>query len=82
MKRQAYLAAINRTKYILEYYPQSTSVEEALVIMISAYDLMDLEDLKKDTLRILQINYPNSPMLGKGVPTDERIWWKFWESMY
>lgn len=82
MKRQAYLAAINRTKYVLEYYPQSTSVEEALVIMISAYDLMDLQDLKKDTLRILQINYPNSPMLGKGVPTDERVWWKFWESMY
>lgn len=82
MKRQAYVAAINRTKYVLEYYPQSPGIEEALVIMISAYDLMSLEDLKNDTVRILQTNYPNSAMLGKGAPKDERVWWKFWESLY
>lgn len=82
MKRQAYVGAVNRAKYVLEYYPQSPNIEEALVIMISAYDLMGLEDLKNDTLRILKTNYPNSAMLGKGVPDDERIWWKFWESLY
>ncbi|MDD2932667.1 MAG: outer membrane protein assembly factor BamD [Methylotenera sp.] len=82
MKRQAYVAAINRTKYVLEYYPQSPSVEEALVIMISAYDLIGMDDLKNDTMRILKTNYPDSAMLGKGVPTDERVWWKFWESLY
>jgi outer membrane protein assembly factor BamD len=82
MKRQAYLAAINRAKYVLEYYPQSPGTEEALIIMISAYDLMSLDDLKTDTLRILQANYPNSPMLGKGAPRDERVWWKFWENLY
>jgi len=42
MKRQAYLAALNRAKYVLEYYPNSISVEEALVVSISAYDYMDL----------------------------------------
>jgi len=82
MKRQTYVAAVNRAKYVVEYYPQSPGVEEALVIMISAYDLLSLEDLKTDTLRILQTNYPNSAMLGKGAPSDERIWWKFWESLY
>lgn len=82
MKRQAYLAAVNRTKYVLENYPNSPGVEEALVIQISAYDLLGLEDLKNDTLRILKMNYPQSAMLGKGVPSDERIWWKFWESLY
>jgi outer membrane protein assembly factor BamD len=82
MKRQGYIAAVNRTKYVIEYYPQSPSVEEALVIMISAYDLLGLDDLKNDTLRILKTNYPESAMLGKGAPTDERIWWKFWESLY
>mgnify|MGYP000650929713 CR=1 FL=1 len=82
MKRQAYLAAVNRTKYLLENYPSSTGVEEALVIQISAYDLLGLDDLKNDTMRILQKNYPDSPMLGKGAPSDERIWWKFWESLY
>lgn len=82
MKRQAYVAAINRAKYVIEYYPQSPGVEEALVIMISAYDLMSLDDLKNDTIRVLQTNYPNSAMLNKNAPTDERIWWKFWESLY
>lgn len=82
MKRQAYVAAINRAKYVLEYYPQSPGIEEALVILISAYDLMNLEDLKNDTLRILKTNYPDSAMLRKGVPSDERVWWKFWESLY
>jgi len=82
MKRQAYIAAINRCKYVLEYFPQAPGVEQALVIMISAYDLLSLEDLKNDTLRILKTNYPNSPMLTGKATEDERVWWKFWESMY
>lgn len=82
MKRSAYVAALNRCKYVIEYYPDAPAIEEALVISISAYDALDMEDLKQDTLRVLQTNYPNSLMLGKGVPTDERVWWKFWESLY
>jgi len=82
MNRTAYLAALNRAKYVLEYYPNSSSVEEALVISISAYDYMDLNDLKADTLRILQTNYPQNPMVLGKVSNDERVWWKFWESLY
>ncbi len=82
MKRTAFLAALNRAKYVLEYYPNSTSVEEALVISISAYDYMDLTDLKEDTLRILKTNYPQNPMVLGKVSNDERVWWKFWESLY
>jgi outer membrane protein assembly factor BamD len=82
MKRQAYLAALNRAKYVLEYYPNSVSVEEALVISISAYDYMDLQDLKEDTLRILKTNYPQNPMVSGKVVEDEKLWWKFWESLY
>ena len=82
MKRQAYLAALNRAKYVVEYYPNSTAVEEALVISISAYDYMDLIDLKDDTVRILKTNYPQNPMVTGKVSEDERVWWKFWESLY
>lgn len=82
MKRQAYLAALNRAKYVLEYYPNSVSVEEALVISISTYDHMDLQDLKEDTLRVLKTNYPQNPMVTGKVTEDERVWWKFWESLY
>jgi len=82
MKRTAYVAAINRAKFVLENYPESPAVEEALVITISAYDAIGMADLKQDALRVLQTNYPNSRMLAKGVPDDKRIWWKFWESLY
>jgi len=82
MNRTAYVAALNRAKYVLEYYPNSTSVEEALVVMVSAYDYMEMDDLKNDTLRILKTNYPQNPMLAGKATQDERIWWKFWESLY
>jgi outer membrane protein assembly factor BamD len=82
MKRQAYLAAVNRCKYALTEYPDSPSQEEALVVMISAYDLMGLEDYKQDTLRVLKANYPNSQfVVGGAVPKDEKVWWKFWEGL-
>ena len=82
MKRTAYLAALNRAKYVLEFYPNSTSVEEALVVQISAYDNMGMEDLKQDSLRVLKTNYPQNPMLEGKSGEDERVWWKFWESLY
>jgi outer membrane protein assembly factor BamD len=81
MKREAYVAALNRCKYVIENYPDSTSVEEALVITVSAYDLLGMENLKQDTLRVLKTNYPNSPFAGKSAPREEKSWWKFWEAL-
>lgn len=82
MKRQAYVAALNRCKFVIENYPETPSVEEALVIMISAYDLLDMDDLKQDTLRVLKANYPQSRFNTTGVPEDKKVWWKFWESLW
>lgn len=82
MKRQAYVASLNRCKYVIENYPESPSVEEALVIMVSAYDLLGMDDLKQDTLRVLKTNYPESRFNGSGVPEDKKVWWKFWESLW
>ena len=82
MKRQAYLAALNRAKYVLEYYPNSASVEEALVVSVSAYDYMELADLKEDSMRVLKTNYPQNPMVLGKAGEDEKVWWKFWESLY
>lgn len=82
MQRKAYVAAMNRTRYVLETYPNSSAIEEALVTMISAYDAMEMNDLKEDTLRVLRTNYPNNPMITGKIQEDEKIWWKFWESLY
>lgn len=82
MKRQAYLAAINRCQYVIENYQETPAVEEALVTMVSAYELLGIDDLKQDTLRVLQANYPQSRFSGKNAPSDQRIWWKFWENLW
>lgn len=79
MNRQAYLAALNRAKYVIEYYPKSTAVEEALMTMVSAYDYMELTDLKEDSLRVLKKNFPENPLITGKVVEEERVWWKFWD---
>jgi len=81
MKRKAYIAALNRAKYVLENYNQSIHQEEALVIVISAYENLGIEDLKMDTERILEKNYPNSEFYNQRNKTDKKDWWKFWESL-
>jgi len=56
MRRSAYVAALNRCKYVLEYYQQSTSVKDALTIMISAYDSLGLPEMKADAELALKNN--------------------------
>lgn len=81
MKRGAYVAAVNRCKYVIETYPQTPAVEQALVTQISAYDQLGIEDLKADALRVLKTNYPNNQFNGKALAPEQKSWWKFWESL-
>jgi outer membrane protein assembly factor BamD len=61
MRRGAFIAAINRAKYVVEKYPRTPAIPEALVIMAKAYKVMEMNDLSDDAVRILEINYPNHP---------------------
>ncbi len=54
MKRKAYVAALNRAQYVLQEYPQTIHQEEALIIMISAYEFLGIKDLQEDTEKILK----------------------------
>lgn len=63
LRRQAYLAAANRGKYILETYPQTPAVPQALSIMVQSYRQLQLNDLANDALTVLKLNYPNSSAL-------------------
>ncbi|MCK5720547.1 MAG: outer membrane protein assembly factor BamD [Thiomargarita sp.] len=58
MQRNAYVAAINRAKTIIELYQQTPAVREALVILAKAYKIMELNDLATTTLKVLKLNYP------------------------
>jgi outer membrane protein assembly factor BamD len=56
MKQQAYLAAINRSKEIVQKYQQTPAVEEALLIMVKAYTKLDLPELANDAQKIYDLN--------------------------
>jgi len=79
MKKKAYLAAANRAKDVIENYRQSVHQEEALVILISAYKNLGINDLADDTKKVLDLNYPNSRFLNKEKEVDEKNWWEFWD---
>ncbi|TXF11717.1 outer membrane protein assembly factor BamD [Pelomicrobium methylotrophicum] len=76
MRRGAFVAAVNRAKYVLENYPQAPALEEALAIMVRAYDAMGMPKLRDDARRVLEKNFPNSVHLAGGPP--RRPWWKLW----
>ena len=77
LKRKAWVAAANRAKTVLETYPEAPAMEEALAIMVVAYDELKLTDLRDDALRVLKLNFPDSPY-AKGVSIKEKAWYRFW----
>ena len=63
MVRGAYIAAANRARFVVETYPRTPSVPDALVLMAKAYKVLEMDDLSGDALRVLELNYPNHPGL-------------------
>ena len=59
-KKGAYVAAINRGNYVLEHFEQSPATEETLNIIIRSYRALNIQDLAKDYLLVLQHNFPHS----------------------
>jgi outer membrane protein assembly factor BamD len=76
--RGAYLAAINRAQIALSDYREVPALEEALYIMVRSYDALGLTQLRDDTQRVLNQNYPNSQFVANGFRGKDNPWWKFW----
>lgn len=62
-RRKAYLAAANRGRYVVDNYQQTEAVPDALAVMVQAYQLLELNDLANDALKVLRANYPEHPSL-------------------
>ncbi|MDR0577595.1 MAG: outer membrane protein assembly factor BamD [Candidatus Accumulibacter sp.] len=77
MKRGAFVAAINRAQYAVKTYPDVPATEEALFIMVRAYDELGMNDLRDDAERVMRQNFPNSVYYTRGL-TREEPWWKLW----
>ncbi|MFP3442285.1 outer membrane protein assembly factor BamD, partial [Pantoea sp. SIMBA_133] len=56
---EAYIAANNRARFVVENYPSSPSVEEALILLADTFRLMDLKKGARDAIATLRTNFPN-----------------------
>ena len=65
LKRDAFVSAANRARYIVEYYAPTQETEAALELMVECYQALGLEELKRNTLQVLAANYPNNALLSK-----------------
>ena len=73
LTRQAYVAAANRGRYVVENLQETPSVGDGLALMVEAYQRLDLDDLAATSLETLKLNYPDHPTLvdGQFVPVEE-----------
>ncbi len=77
LSRGAHLAAINRAQVALTDYPDAPALEEALYILVRAYDGLGMAQLRDDAQRVLLKNFPESRFLSQGFRRDNP-WWRFW----
>ena len=57
-KREAYIASINRCKYIIEKFPNTPSVPAALHLIAYNYDKINAPKLAEDARKVLKVSYP------------------------
>ncbi|MDE0411156.1 MAG: outer membrane protein assembly factor BamD, partial [Gammaproteobacteria bacterium] len=57
MRRGAYVAAANRSKYILENYQGAEIMPEAIFMLEQAYVQLGIDDLAEDTYRVYAQNF-------------------------
>lgn len=79
MKRGAYVAAVNRAQFAVQHYPQAPAVEEAMAIVVQAYDALGMKDLRDDAERVLYKNFPNTDYLKPGGHKKHVPWWRIWD---
>lgn len=63
MRREAYMAAITRAQHVLENFSQVAEVEDALALMVRAYDELELADLRDDARAVLAANFPENRLV-------------------
>ena len=79
MKREAYLAAANRAQYAISHYAQAPAIEEALFVLVLAYDRLGMSDLRDAADRVMRKNFPDSRYLKPGGLRKDVPWWRLWD---
>jgi outer membrane protein assembly factor BamD len=79
MKREAYLAAANRAQYAIRHYAEAPATEEALFVLVLAYDRLGMADLRDAADRVMRKNFPDSRYLKVGSLRKDVPWWRLWD---
>jgi outer membrane protein assembly factor BamD len=79
MKRGAYLAAANRAQYAIRHYAQAPAVEEAVFVLVLAYDRLGMNELRDAADRVMRTNFPESRYLKPGGDRKDVPWWRLWD---
>ena len=77
MRRQAYVAAANRARGIVENFQRTSSAGDALAIMAEAYQELGMLELSEDAFRVLELNHPDHPYVTKRNDGGS-FWSKLW----
>ncbi|QEL12080.1 outer membrane protein assembly factor BamD [Kushneria phosphatilytica] len=63
LRKQAYVAAVDRGKWVLEHYPRTPATRDALAVMVEGYLGLDMRDRARQTLALLIKNDPDNARL-------------------
>ncbi len=75
VKRGAYVAALDRARYVIETYDGAPATRRALEISVESYQKLGLTDLAADTAKVLAANPAVADAKSAG---KKRHWWHFW----
>lgn len=78
LQRGAYVAAANRAQNVIRQYQQAPAVEDALAILVQAYDRLGMDELRDDAKRVLDRSFPDSKAMSRVLTDDNRRWWQVW----
>lgn len=71
--RGAYLAALNRGQFVLQNYPNTPAIPDALAVVAQAYYLLGDITAGDNHARLLAVNYPDHPALNSAGEFDQKF---------
>ncbi|MGK3626009.1 outer membrane protein assembly factor BamD, partial [Acinetobacter sp. A11] len=59
VKRKAWIAAAERSQWVIEHYPQTPQIPEALATLAYSYDKLGDKATSQQYIEVLKLNYPS-----------------------
>lgn len=73
-RREAYIAASNRCKYVVEAFQKTDSVADCIALMSESYKRLGQDEIADSSLQVLKTNFANHGYLqGEEINTDTKL---------